>query len=282
MVAHSEDSGATWSAPQPLRIDADVNDDGLVTAADSAAVKAGTVSAVRRPITSRLSTSTSTASSTAATAALSKGWLAPRFRTRCRRCTRAPASRLCPSTGALYLAWRHSTSRPIPTPSIAARSTDGGVTFSSPALVSPLNPFDQGTSTTSFRTNAYPSLTVDGDGRGYLAFVTRGLAQDRDPIEGRRSRGGDDARRMASRGRHRHQSTTTSSAAISSCRRSPSRPGTCSSSTTTSAKTCPGVLADSSTSRRSLAARRRGSGTRRRCGPRQRRQVRRRRSRRSA
>ena len=47
------------------------------------------------------------------------------------------------------------------------------------------NEFDQSTSGYQFRTNAYPTMTVDGDGRVYLAWSERGFAKYRtSPIDG--------------------------------------------------------------------------------------------------
>ncbi|MEO8681908.1 MAG: hypothetical protein ABI665_22870, partial [Vicinamibacterales bacterium] len=42
-----------------------------------------------------------------------------------------------------------------------------------------LSEFDQGTSTFSFRSNAYPTMTVDGNGRLYVAWSERGFAAAR-------------------------------------------------------------------------------------------------------
>jgi len=58
-----------------------------------------------------------------------------------------------------------------------ASSNDQGANFVLlPDPVSALEPFDQGTTTYSFRTNAYPTMTADENGRLYLAWTTRGLA----------------------------------------------------------------------------------------------------------
>jgi parallel beta-helix repeat protein len=68
---------------------------------------------------------------------------------------------------------------------LVAHSDDGGQSFSTPVQVAELLPFDQGTSVYSFRTNAYPTMAVDGSGRAYLAWVTRGLAiPNVDPVSG--------------------------------------------------------------------------------------------------
>ncbi|MFT5113413.1 MAG: hypothetical protein ACI8XU_000661 [Kiritimatiellia bacterium] len=55
------------------------------------------------------------------------------------------------------------------------RSSDFGATFSEPVMVSELVPFDQGTTLFSFRSNSYPTMTVDNYGRVYIAWSTRKL-----------------------------------------------------------------------------------------------------------
>ena len=69
---------------------------------------------------------------------------------------------------------------------LAAKSTTSGLSFGPPVLVSELFPFDQATTDYSFRTNAYPTITIDHTGRAYLAWTTRGLAvgADSSPVSG--------------------------------------------------------------------------------------------------
>ena len=68
---------------------------------------------------------------------------------------------------------------------MAVHSGDFGQNFTTPAVVSGLHPFEQGTTEYSFRTNAYPTMTVDHVGRAYLAWTTRGMATPRsDTISG--------------------------------------------------------------------------------------------------
>ena len=70
---------------------------------------------------------------------------------------------------------------------MATRSTNSGVSFGAAAAVSTIAAFDQGTSNISFRSTAYPSMTVDGGGRVYLAWATRGMATttaNSDPVAG--------------------------------------------------------------------------------------------------
>ncbi len=56
---------------------------------------------------------------------------------------------------------------------IILKSTDRGRKFTKAIEVTSFYPFDQGSSNFSFRTNAYPSLTVDGNGIVYLAWAQR-------------------------------------------------------------------------------------------------------------
>jgi hypothetical protein len=65
---------------------------------------------------------------------------------------------------------------------VIVKSTDFGQTFSKPAVIAEINPFDQPTTDhltgppfgTSFRTNSYPTMTVDDNGIVYVAWTERG------------------------------------------------------------------------------------------------------------
>ena len=85
-----------------------------------------------------------------------------------------------PNTGTIYVAWREFKSAKQPDAILITKSTDGGLTFSEPVTVARINPFDQGTSATSFRTNAFPALTVDAAGRVYVAWAQRGIGPGAD------------------------------------------------------------------------------------------------------
>jgi uncharacterized protein YjbI with pentapeptide repeats len=61
-----------------------------------------------------------------------------------------------------------------------AQSTNAGRSFGTPVRISSFQPFDQGTTGTSFRTNAYPSITSDMFGFVYVAFSARGLGPNGD------------------------------------------------------------------------------------------------------
>jgi DNA-binding beta-propeller fold protein YncE len=53
-------------------------------------------------------------------------------------------------------------------------SNNNGGSWSKPAVLTTICPFDQGTSAASFRTTVFPSITVDANGRVYVAWADRG------------------------------------------------------------------------------------------------------------
>ncbi len=86
-----------------------------------------------------------------------------------------------PVTGAVYVAWRQfATTGVTPDAIMIAQSTNAGKTFSKPVQISTFQPFDQPTSTTTFRTNAYPALTSDMFGFVYVAYSARGVSSSGD------------------------------------------------------------------------------------------------------
>jgi uncharacterized protein YjbI with pentapeptide repeats len=96
-----------------------------------------------------------------------------------------------PRTGTIYVAWRQFFTSSSPNAILIAKSTDGGNSFSKATTVqslpdfnaqTPAAPsfFDQGISSTMFRSNAYPALAVDGNGRVYLAWSQRGVNSNSD------------------------------------------------------------------------------------------------------
>jgi hypothetical protein len=120
-----------------------------------------------------------------------------------------------PRTGQVYVAWRRIAVTPTDAPDaiLVVKSTTLGKKFSPPGEATRfprgrklgLDParffehgrataptaagggegeFDQGTTPESFRTNAYPSLVVDGDGRVYLAWSERGYGEVRPGQDG--------------------------------------------------------------------------------------------------
>ena len=80
-----------------------------------------------------------------------------------------------PNTGDIYVAWREFLSSAQPDAILVTKSTDFGASFSDPVTVARITPFDQSTSSTRFRTNAYPAMTVDADGRVYIAWSQRNV-----------------------------------------------------------------------------------------------------------
>jgi len=74
-----------------------------------------------------------------------------------------------PNTGHVYVAWRQ-----ISPPAIyIVKSTNEGRSFSKPVLVTEFDPCDQGASAFSFRTTAFPTMAVDGNGRVHIAIAER-------------------------------------------------------------------------------------------------------------
>jgi hypothetical protein len=82
--------------------------------------------------------------------------------------------------GAIYVVWRQfATTKGDIDQILIAKSVDGGKTFTKglPLPITPsFQPFDQGTTSKSFRTNAFPSTATDQWGRLYVALAVRGFA----------------------------------------------------------------------------------------------------------
>jgi CARDB protein len=81
-------------------------------------------------------------------------------------------------SGLLFAAWRRvrrttDEGTVIPDAIVTVTSRDNGATWTKPRAFS-ICPFDQSTSSTMFRTTAFPALTVDASGRAYLAWSDRG------------------------------------------------------------------------------------------------------------
>lgn len=76
--------------------------------------------------------------------------------------------------GTVYVAWRRFGDKNNSDGIFLTQSDDGGVNFSNPVAVDDkIKPFDQGTSSYSFRTNAYPALAADDQGEVYVAWSER-------------------------------------------------------------------------------------------------------------
>src|SRR5260370_20251091 len=95
-----------------------------------------------------------------------------------------------PVTGYRYVAWRTFTSGNDLDTIVVAKSIDGGNTFTKGVPVISLAPFnssapgpaffDQGTSPSRFRTNAYPAIAVDANGLADFAWSQRGVGPSGD------------------------------------------------------------------------------------------------------
>ncbi len=82
--------------------------------------------------------------------------------------------------GNVYVAWRQFKSAGIPDAIMTAVSANAGRSFGAPVHISTFTPFDQGTTNTSIRTNAYPSLATDLFGFVYVAFSAKGMVASGD------------------------------------------------------------------------------------------------------
>jgi uncharacterized repeat protein (TIGR01451 family) len=187
MLSVSENSGATWSAPVPLSapVDSDVNNDGATNGQDVRAAAAGIGGVCQtaayafnadvnidcvvdqrdiQAVTQRFGTVLPIAPPLHQGAALG----------------------VSPASGTLHVAWRQFASGGQGRHEIQATTVSGGGRTIAPRVtVATLNPFDQRLGETRFRSNAYPSIAIDGTGRVYAAWTTRGVASQRpDPITG--------------------------------------------------------------------------------------------------
>src|SRR5579872_2682265 len=66
-----------------------------------------------------------------------------------------------PNTGALWVVWRQFNNPGSTDAIIVTRSTDSGTTFTAPAAIADITPFDQPATAYGFRTNSYPTITLD-------------------------------------------------------------------------------------------------------------------------
>ena len=115
-----------------------------------------------------------------------------------------------PTSGVLYIAWRRFSADGTDDSIMVTRSMDQGrrwdppgrarrfprgqkkgldpelhgKKFKQPLELTQLASFDQPTAPNHFRTNAYPTMTVDGSGRVYVAWSERGFAPNSDLDEG--------------------------------------------------------------------------------------------------
>lgn len=80
--------------------------------------------------------------------------------------------------GAVYVVWRRFKSTAETNAIMVAKSTDKGQTFAKGAVVTNINPFEQGMTGTAIRTNAYPSLAIDSSSRLWVAWSERAANGD--------------------------------------------------------------------------------------------------------
>ena len=81
-----------------------------------------------------------------------------------------------PITGNVYITWRvfAGGNQPDAIMFVMAQAGNGIVSMGNPVQIATLAPFDQGTTTRSFRTNAYPAIAADGASRVYVSWSQRG------------------------------------------------------------------------------------------------------------
>jgi uncharacterized protein YjbI with pentapeptide repeats len=85
-----------------------------------------------------------------------------------------------PASGTVYVFWRTFPTGSHPVEILMAKSTNLGQTFTRAARVAVATPFEQGTSYISFRTSAFPTATVDTNGKIYVAWSQRPAAPEVD------------------------------------------------------------------------------------------------------
>ena len=89
----------------------------------------------------------------------------------------AIAKPLTTGSNRVYAAWRRvrlvTQNGTLPDAIMSVFSNDNGRTWSVPQTVSEICPFDQGTTATSFRHTAFPTMTADAAGRVYIAWSDR-------------------------------------------------------------------------------------------------------------
>src|SRR5262245_36189645 len=186
LFAYSSDCGATWSAPRDISTipDPDITDDGIVNIND--------VNVVRASFGKRCGdVGFNPAADTNGDCIVNvldltyvSRFVGRAFPATARRIPQGATIAINPLTGAVYVAWREFKSATQPDAIQVVRSTDFGLTFSTPRTISLISPFDQGTTETSFRTSAFPTLAADG-ARVYAAWAARGFAtQQSDPLDG--------------------------------------------------------------------------------------------------
>ncbi len=102
-------------------------------------------------------------------------WTKPQTISGSAKTNQGAALAIDPNTGALYITWRvFASTNPTQSDAIMyVASFDGGSTFTKASLVANINAFDQGDTTVSFRTNDYPTVSVDAASHVYVAWSQR-------------------------------------------------------------------------------------------------------------
>ena len=180
MLSYSANCGATWSPPRVIsRVQSgDVNDDGVVNNTDLTRVQASYNRTCGQTDFNPNADSNNDCKVDLVDLTFvgrAVGQPVPKQP----QLSQGAALAIDPQTGTLQIAWRQFGDGVVPDAIVTVRSTNGGATVSSPTVVATLGSFDQGTTETSFRTNALPSMTFDASGRAYLAWASRGYASQR-------------------------------------------------------------------------------------------------------
>ena len=180
MFSYSADCAKTWSPPRVIsRLpSADVDDNGVANTADLTRLQASYNRACGQTgFNPNADTNNDCKVDLLDLAFVGRGVGQPVPRQP--RLSQGAALAIDPRNGTLQIAWRQFNDGVLPDAIVTVRSTNGGATVSAPRVVATINPLEQGTTGTSFRTNAFPTLTMDGTGRAYLAWSARGYATGR-------------------------------------------------------------------------------------------------------
>ncbi len=105
-------------------------------------------------------------------------WTAPQKVSGVTKTNQGAALAIDSSTGNVYIVWRVFNDGLFPD-GIAGSAFQYRSNNLSPVIGFPISPFDQGTTGTSFRTNAYPSVATDANGIFYLGWSQRGSSSDK-------------------------------------------------------------------------------------------------------
>jgi uncharacterized repeat protein (TIGR01451 family) len=177
MFTSSADCGATWAPPRVIsRVQsADVNDDGVANSADLTRVQASynrTCGQTGYNRNADVNNDCRVDVLDLTIVGRGVGQPVPPQP----RLSQGATLAVDPETGALQIAWRQFNDGVLGDAIVTVRAAAGGTNMTPPRVVSAITPFDQGTSSTSFRTNGFPTLAFDAASRAYLAWSSRGYA----------------------------------------------------------------------------------------------------------